>query len=318
MRILVTGGAGFIGSHLIDYLMAQGHRVIAVDNFLSGKKANIARHFHNPNFKFIKHDISLPLNAKLGPLDQIYNLACPASPLQYQVNPLKTWQTNVFGTGLMLELARKNSARLLQASTSEVYGDPKEHPQKESYFGNVNPLGDRSCYDEGKRAAETLCYIYRAKYKTDVKIARIFNTYGPRMIFSDGRALPNFIKQALTNEPLTIFGSGRQTRSLMYIDDLILGLVKLMNRPNFFGPVNLGNPNQEINILALAKKTIKLCHSKSQLKFQALPEDDPIKRRPAIALAKKTLGWSPGVSLEQGLKATIKDFKARLNNPAAK
>lgn len=310
MKILVTGGAGFIGSHLIDYLIKEGHEIICVDNFFTGSKDNIKHHLKNKNFQLVEWDITKPYDN--GPVDQIYNLACPASPIHYVKDPIETVKTNVLGTAYMLDYAKKYNAKFLQTSTSEIYGDPQIHPQSEDYWGNVNPIGPRSCYDEGKRCAETLCYDYWKKYRLDVKIVRIFNTYGPRMHFADGRALPNFIKQALQNEPLTIAGDGQQTRSLMYIDDLIAGLVKMMNYDRYFGPVNLGNPEEEKTVLELARQVIDLCQSKSQVVFYPLPQDDPLKRRPAIARAKEKLGWRPETSLIDGLKETIKDFKKRL------
>jgi len=311
MKILVTGGAGFIGSHLVDYLLSKNHEVIVVDNFFTGSKNNLASHSNDSKLKIIEQDITIPFD--LGSVDQIYNLACPASPIHYVKDPMETIKTNVLGTMNMLEHARKYNARFLQASTSEVYGDPAIHPQKESYWGNVNPIGPRSCYDEGKRCAETLCYDYHKKYSLDVKIVRIFNTYGPRMQFEDGRALPNFIKQALMGESLTIAGDGSQTRSLMYVDDLVLGLVAMMQADNFFGPVNLGNPDEELTIQKLAEAVISSCDSASSISYYPLPADDPLKRRPDISIAMEMLKWSPKISLAEGIKRTVADFKLRLN-----
>jgi len=309
-KILITGGAGFIGSHLCDYLVNQGNQVVCLDNFFTGSKDNIEQLLNKPNFKLVEHDITQPYDD--GQVKEIYNLACPASPIHYIKDPIETIRTNVVGTANMLEYARKYQTKILQASTSEVYGDPQVHPQAEDYWGNVNPIGPRSCYDEGKRCAETLCYDYQKKYQINVKIARIFNTYGPRMQFNDGRALPNFIKQALLNEPVTIAGDGQQTRSVMYIDDLIAGLVSMMEAQDCFGPLNFGNPAEEITMLNLAKKIIELCQSKSQIAFYPKPQDDPEKRRPDISRARKVLDWEPKVILEEGLKKTIEDFKKRL------
>lgn len=311
MKILVTGGAGFIGSHLVDYLLQENHDVIVVDNFFTGSENNLALEANNPHLKIINQDVTLPFDA--GVVDQIYNLACPASPIHYVKDPIETIKTNVLGTMNMLEYARKYKARFLQASTSEVYGDPMVHPQPENYWGNVNTIGPRACYDEGKRCAETLCYDYSKKYGVDAKIVRIFNTYGPRMQFEDGRALPNFIKQALLNEVLTIAGNGSQTRSLMYIDDLVAGLVAMMQIDNFFGPVNLGNPDEELTMKKLAEEIITACGSKSLISYYDLPKDDPLKRKPDISLAMAKLNWSPKISLAEGLKKTIADFKIRLN-----
>jgi len=303
-KILVTGGAGFIGSHLCEELLKQENKVVSVDNYLSGSKKNIRHLMKNPSFKAIKHDIVNPLNLEC---DEIYNLACPASPAHYQSDPIKTIKANTNGMINMLELALKNKARILQASTSEVYGDPLEHPQKESYWGNVNPVGLRSCYDEGKRVAETLCMDYHRQNKVDVRIVRIFNTYGPRMALNDGRVVPNFIAQALKNEPITVYGTGKQTRSFCFVSDLVNGLIKMM-ASKITGPVNLGNPN-EITVLELAEKIIKLTGSKSEIVFKALPSDDPHKRKPDISLAEKELKWKPKVSLEEGLEKTIDYFK---------
>jgi len=309
-KILITGGAGFIGSHLCDFLINQGHQVTCLDNFFTGSKDNIKQLLNNPNFKLVEHDITKSYED--GPVNEIYNLACPASPIHYIKDPIETIRTNVIGMANMLEYARKYGTKILQASTSEIYGDPLAHPQSEDYWGNVNPIGPRSCYDEGKRCAETLCYDYQKRYKMNVKVIRIFNTYGPRMRFDDGRALPNFINQALSNKDLTVAGDGSQTRSLMYVDDLLNGMVKMMGLDGYFGPVNLGNPGLEINMKDLAKKVIELCGSKSKIVNYDLPTDDPIKRRPDISRAKEKLGWEPIVELEDGLKKTINDFKLRL------
>ena len=307
-RILVTGGAGFIGSHLCDELLRLGNDVIALDNLFTGRKTNIAKHLNNPKFEFVRHDITLPI---LLEVDEIYHLACPASPVHYQYNPVKTVKTSVMGTINMLGLAKRVGAKFLLASTSEIYGDPKEHPQKETYFGNVNTVGPRSCYDEGKRVAETLTRDYREQNKVCGKIIRIFNTYGPRMLFDDGRVVSNFIIKALKDEPIEIHGDGSQTRSFCYVSDLVAGIIATMNKDNFFGPVNLGNPN-EMTIKELAEKVIKLTDSKSKLSFSDFRTDDPMRRQPDITLAKTTLGWEPKVDLETGLKANIEDFKERL------
>src|SRR3989338_10331708 len=303
MKILVTGCAGFIGSHLTDYLLSKNNDVIVVDNFFTGSENNLAGQTDNPRLTIIKQDIISPFDA--GSVDQIYNFAFPASPIHYVKDPIETVKTNVLGTINMLEYARKYRAVFLQTSTSEVYGDPVVHPQKEDYWGNVNPIGPRSCYDEGKRCAETLCYDYREKYGLNTKIVRIFNTYGPRMQFEDGRALPNFIKQALKGEALTIAGDGSQTRSLMYIDDLILGLTAMVQENGFFGPVNLGNSEEQLTIKKLAEEVIASCGSKSAVSYYPLPVDDPLKRKPDISLAKERLNWLPKVSLSEGLKKTI-------------
>lgn len=306
-NILITGGAGFIGSHLCKKLLEEGNEVICLDNFFTGSKQNIKDFLGNPNFKLIEHNVINPIFLNV---DRIYHLACPASPIHYRHNPVETVRTNVMGTLNMLDLAKKTGARMLQASTSEVYGDPLEHPQKETYFGNVNPIGIRSCYDEGKRAAETLCADFHREYNLDIRIVRIFNTYGPNMHPNDGRVVSNFVVQALKNEPITIYGSGRQTRSFQYIDDLINGLIKMMeNNDNFMGPVNLGNPG-EFTINELAEKVLKLIpESKSKIIYSALPGDDPKKRRPDITLAKEKLDWEPRVELEEGLMKTIEYFK---------
>ena len=307
-RILVTGGAGFIGSHLSDRLLEQGHQVLVLDNLFTGRKVNIAAHLSNPKFEFIRHDITLPI---LLEVDEIYHLACPASPVHYQYNPVKTVKTSVMGTINMLGLAKRVGAKLLLASTSEVYGDPLEHPQKESYFGNVNCVGPRSCYDEGKRVAETLAHDYRIQNNVDAKIIRIFNTYGPRMLFNDGRVVSNFVVRALKNEPIEIDGDGSQTRSFCYVNDLVDGIISTMNKSDFHGPVNLGNPN-EITIKKLAEVIIDLTASKSELTYQDFRQDDPMRRQPDISLAKKELSWQPEVKLESGLKETIKDFQSRM------
>lgn len=312
MRILVTGGAGFIGSHLCEKLLSMGNTVICVDNLFTGNKSNLSHLLASPKFKFIKHDIINPLIIR-GKIDQIYNLGCPASPVHYQHNPVRTIKANTIGLINMLGLARRHRARILQASTSEVYGDPTVHPQSESYRGNVNPIGPRACYDEGKRCAETLCFDYYRMHGMQIKVARIFNTFGPRMSFNDGRVVSNFIVQALQNKPLTIYGSGLQTRSFCYVNDLVDGLIKLMNSPKAItGPVNLGNPGEK-SMLSLAKLIIKLSNSKSKIIHQPLPTDDPRRRCPNIAKAKKILHWQPKVKLVVGLTETIKNFKHRLN-----
>ena len=309
-RILVTGGAGFIGSHLCQRLLRDDNSVLCVDNCFTGAKENILDLLVNKNFEFIRHDIIQPI---LLEVDQIYNLACPASPVHYQCNPIKTIKTNVMGTLNMLGLAKRVKARILQASTSEVYGDPTVHPQKETYWGNVNPVGIRSCYDEGKRCAEALMMDYHRKDKVDIRIVRIFNTYGPNMHPNDGRVVSNFIVQALKNEPITLFGSGEQTRSFQYIDDLIEGMIRMMNNENgFVGPVNLGNPN-EFTIKELAELVLKLIpESSSQLVYRALPNDDPRRRKPDISLAKEKLNWEPRVQLQEGLNKTIEYFRTKI------
>jgi UDP-glucuronate decarboxylase len=305
-RILVTGGAGFLGSHLCERLLKEGNEVLCVDNFYTGRKENIAHLFANPYFEILRHDICFPLYVEV---DEIYNLACPASPIHYQLDPVQTTKTAVHGSINMLGLAKRVKARILQASTSEVYGDPAPHPQPESYWGNVNPIGPRSCYDEGKRCAETLFFDYRRQHKLKIKVARIFNTYGPRMHPNDGRVVSNFIMQALRGEDITINGDGGQTRSFCHVDDLINGLVKLMNSPDdFTGPVNLGNPS-ECSIHELAETIIKLTGSMSRITFRSLPEDDPKKRRPDISLAREKLDWHPSVNLIDGLNKTIAYFR---------
>ena len=307
MRIIITGGAGFIGSHLCKALLDQGNEVICIDNLYTGSKKNIEPFLKNPKFKFVEHDITSPYEDSA---DQIYNLACPASPVQYQKDPVFTFKTSVIGMYNMLELAHSCKARILQASTSEIYGDPLEHPQKETYWGNVNPIGVRSCYDEGKRAAETLCMDFNRQFKVDVCIARIFNTYGPNMAPDDGRVVSNFIIQSLKNEPLAIYGDGSQTRSFCYVSDMVDGLIKLMNSTEI-GPINLGNQD-EFTIKALASEIIKLTNSKSQIVNKPLPQDDPKQRKPDITLAKTKLKWSPALKLNDGLKHTIDYFKAAL------
>jgi UDP-glucuronate decarboxylase len=304
-RILVTGGAGFLGSHLIDRLLADGHEVVCADNLFTGSKRNIAHLYDNPAFEFMRHDVTFPLYLEV---DQIYNLACPASPIHYQHDPVQTTKTSVHGAINMLGLAKRLRCRVFQASTSEVYGDPSIHPQPESYWGNVNPIGIRSCYDEGKRCAETLFFDYHRQHGLDIKVARIFNTYGPRMHPNDGRVVSNFIVQALNNEPITIYGDGMQTRSFCYVDDLIEGFIKLMQTPaDLPGPVNLGNPN-EFTIRELADKVIELTGSRSPIIAKPLPSDDPLQRQPDIALAKERLGWTPQVQLDEGLRKTIGYF----------
>jgi UDP-glucuronate decarboxylase len=309
-RILVTGGAGFLGSHLCDSLLEKGADVVCVDNFFSGFKDNILGHFSHPYFELIRHDIIHPLFLEV---DQIYHLACPASPIHYQLNAIKTVKTNVMGTINMLGLAKRIKARILLASSSEIYGDATVHPQPESYWGNVNPIGIRACYDEGKRVAETLMMDYHRQNKVDIKIARIFNTYGPRMAVNDGRAVSNFIIHALRGEPLTVHGDGSQTRSFCYVSDLIQALLALMGAEDITGPVNLGNP-EEHTILEVAKKIIKLTKSASKIVHKPLPADDPVRRRPDISLAKKKLSWTPHVKLDEGLEKTIAYFKDMLQS----
>ncbi len=304
MRIVVTGGAGFIGSHLCDRLLADGHDVLCVDNFFTGRKANIAHLLGNARFELIRHDVTEPI---LLEVDRIFNLACPASPVHYQHNPVKTIKTNVMGTIHMLGLAKRVRARILQASTSEVYGDPNLHPQPESYWGHVNPIGVRSCYDEGKRVAETLMMDYHRQNRVDIRIARIFNTYGPRMALQDGRVVSNFVAQALQGQDITVFGDGSQTRSFCYVDDLVEGLVRLMNEEGMTGPVNLGNP-AETTILDFARRIVELTGSRSKLVFRPLPSDDPRQRQPDITLARARLGWEPKVNIDAGLKRTIDYF----------
>lgn len=308
MRILVTGGAGFIGSHLIDRLMEQGQEVICLDNFYTGTRKNIVKWLGNPYFELIRHDITEPIRLEV---DQIYHLACPASPIHYQYNPVKTIKTNVLGTMYMLGLAKRVKARFLLASTSEVYGDPDVHPQTEEYRGNVNCIGPRSCYDEGKRVAETLAFEYYREHKVDIRVARIFNTYGPRMLENDGRVVSNFVVQALRGEPLTVYGQGSQTRSFCYVSDLVEGLMRLMNG-DFIGPVNLGNPD-EYTILELAQFIQGMINPDAELVYKPLPEDDPKQRQPDITRAKTYLDWSPTIPLSEGLKMTIENFRSRLS-----
>jgi UDP-glucuronate decarboxylase len=306
MRILVTGGAGFIGSHLIDRLMNDGHEVICLDNFYTGKKHNLLPWLDNPNFEIIRHDITEPIRLEV---DQIYHLACPASPVHYQYNPIKTVKTNVIGTLNMLGLAKRVKARFLLASTSEVYGDPEVHPQTEDYRGSVNPIGIRSCYDEGKRMAETLAFDYYRENKVEIRVARIFNTYGPRMLENDGRVVSNFVVQALRGIPLTVYGEGQQTRSFCYVSDLVNGLMRLMNGEHT-GPINLGNPD-EYTILELAQAVQNLINPNAEIKFEPLPADDPRRRRPDITKAQTLLNWQPTIPLQDGLKLMIEDFRQR-------
>lgn len=313
IRILVTGGAGFLGSHLCDRLLRDGHEVVCADNLFTGTKRNIAHLRDHPRFEFVRHDVTFPLYIEV---DEIFNLACPASPVHYQHDPVQTTKTSVHGAINMLGLAKRLNARIFQASTSEVYGDPSVHPQTEAYWGNVNPIGIRSCYDEGKRCAETLFFDYHRQHQLDIKVARIFNTYGPRMHPNDGRVVSNFIVQALKGESITIYGDGRQTRSFCYVDDLIEGFVRLMNsEPGFTGPVNLGNPG-EFTIRQLAEIVIKLTGSKSTLVERPLPSDDPMQRRPDISLAQSKLGWTPQIALRQGLEKTIAYFDGLLREGA--
>lgn len=306
-RILITGGAGFLGSHLARYLLAQGHEVIVVDNFFTGHKRNLSDCFGTPSFELIRHDVTQPLFLEV---DQIYNLACPASPRHYQYSPTQTIKTSVIGAINMLGLAKRLGIPILQASTSEIYGDPTQHPQTEAYWGNVNPIGIRSCYDEGKRCAETLFFDYHRQHRVKIRVARIFNTYGPNMAPEDGRVVSNFLMQALTNQPLTIYGDGQQTRSFCYVDDLIEGLVRLMNHgDDQVGPVNIGNPG-EFTMLELAKLCLELCHSESSIVYQPLPKDDPQQRRPDISLAKRLIDWQPQIMLREGLMKTIPWFES--------
>jgi UDP-glucuronate decarboxylase len=305
-RVLVTGGAGFLGSHLCDRLISDGCDVLCVDNFYSGTRDNVAHLLSNPHFELIRHDITFPLYVEV---DEIYNLACPASPIHYQRDPVQTTKTSVHGAINMLGLAKRVKAKILQASTSEVYGDPEVHPQNEKYWGRVNPVGIRSCYDEGKRCAETLFFDYHRQHNLQIKVARIFNTYGPRMHPNDGRVVSNFIVQSIKGNPITVYGNGNQTRSFCYVDDLIDGFIRLMASPeNFTGPVNLGNPG-EFTILELASKVIELTNSSSIIRYLTLPQDDPSQRRPDITLADESLGWIPKISLEIGLKKTIEYFQ---------
>ena len=308
-KILVTGGAGFIGSHLCKKLLDEGNDVLCLDNYFTGTKENISSLFKSPYFEVIRHDVCFPLYVEV---DEIYNLACPASPIHYQHDPVQTTKTSVHGAINMLGLAKRINARILQASTSEIYGDPETHPQEENYWGNVNPIGPRSCYDEGKRCAETLFFDYYRQHNLDIKVVRIFNTYGPNMHPNDGRVVSNFIVQALTNQDITVYGNGDQTRSFCYIDDLISGIFKMMSsEEKFIGPVNLGNP-VEFKIIDLAKTIIKLTNSKSKIVNKELPTDDPIRRKPNISLAKNFLDWEPSFNLEEGLKLTIDYFKSQI------
>lgn len=308
MRILVTGGAGFLGSHLCERLLHEGHEIVCMDNFFTGTKDNIRNLLTETYFELIRHDIVDPFKVEVN---QIYNLACPASPIHYQFNPIKTVKTSVMGSINCLGLAKRINARILQASTSEVYGDPQTHPQPESYWGNVNTIGLRSCYDEGKRCAETLFFDYHRQNNVDIRVVRIFNTYGPRMMADDGRVVSNFIVQALRGEEITVYGDGSQTRSFCYVDDLIEGIVGMMNQEETIGPVNLGNPG-EFSILELAEKVIAMTESKSKITFKPLPEDDPMQRKPDIKLVNKILGWEPKVDLETGLGKTIDYFRELL------
>ena len=309
--ILVTGGAGFLGSHLSDRLIKQGHEVICVDNLYTGSKANIYHLLANPKFEFLRHDVCFPLYLEV---DEIYNLACPASPIHYQRDPVQTTKTSVHGAINMLGLAKRIKAKILQASTSEIYGDPQIHPQTEEYWGRVNPVGVRSCYDEGKRCAETLFFDYYRQHQLSIKVVRIFNTFGPKMHFDDGRVVSNFIVQALNNKPITIYGDGQQTRSFCYVDDLIEAMISMMNTSNdLIGPINIGNPH-EFSINHLAATIIKLAKSNSKIIYQDLPEDDPKQRQPDISLAKEKLNWNPKINLEEGLIKTIDDFRKRISN----
>ena len=309
-RILITGGAGFLGSHLCEKLLQEGNEVICLDNFYTGRKSNILHLLSNPYFEILRHDITFPIFIEV---DEIYNLACPASPIHYQYDPVQTIKTSIHGAINVLGLAKRLGIKILQASTSEVYGDPKEHPQKESYWGNVNPIGIRSCYDEGKRAAETLFFDYNRQHNVPIKVIRIFNTYGPNMHPDDGRVVSNFIVQALSNKPITIYGDGSQTRSFCFVSDLINGMVSFMKEDGFLGPLNFGNPN-EVSMLNLAEIIIDLTNSNSEIQFLDLPKDDPVRRKPDISLAKNTINWEPKVSLIEGLKQTIDYFKKELGN----
>ncbi len=311
-RILVTGGAGFLGSHLCDRLVEEGHDVLCLDNFFTGTKQNISHLLQHPNFELIRHDLAFPIFLEV---DEVYNLACPASPIHYQHNPVKTVKTNVLGSIHMLGLAKRVHAKILQASTSEVYGDPTVHPQRESYWGNVNTIGIRSCYDEGKRCAETLFFDYHRQNRVNIRVVRIFNTYGPRMHPNDGRVVSNFIVQALKNRDITVYGDGSQTRSFCYVDDLVEGMIRMMNGSDeFIGPVNLGNPT-EFTILELAEKIIRLIGSGSRIVFRPLPQDDPLQRQPDISLAREKLNWEPSTALDTGLLRTIAFFETSLMNP---
>lgn len=305
-RILITGGAGFIGSHLCETLLQEGHQIICLDNFFTGNRRNIAHLLSNPNFEILRHDVTEPLKIEA---DQIYNMACPASPVHYQFDPIKTMQTSVLGAINLLEEARRTKARILQASTSEVYGDPEVHPQSESYRGNVNPIGIRACYDEGKRAAETLFFDYQRQFNTEIRVVRIFNTYGPRMDQNDGRVVSNFIVQALKNEDITIYGDGSQTRSFCYVDDLVRGIIGLMNVDGFTGPMNLGNDG-EFTVNELAEMVLSMTNSKSKIKYLPLPQDDPVKRKPDLTIAKQRIGYQQTVQLKVGLQKTIEYFRS--------
>ncbi len=306
-RILITGGAGFLGSHLCDKLLERGQGIICVDNFFTGSKNNILHLLQHPHFELIRHDITNPIYLEI---DEIYNLACPASPVHYQVNPIKTIKTSVMGAINTLGMAKRVKAKILQASTSEVYGDPEMHPQPEAYWGRVNPIGIRSCYDEGKRAAECLMMDYHRQNAVKVKIVRIFNTYGPRMAVNDGRVVSNFIVQALTHQDITVYGDGSQTRSFCYVDDMIDGMIRMMDTPDdFLGPVNLGNP-REFTILELAERLIRLTGSRAKIVFRPLPQDDPVQRKPDIRLARETLAWQPKIPLEEGIEKTIAYFRS--------
>lgn len=309
-RVLITGGAGFLGSHLCERLLRDGHDILCVDNFFTGSKTNIAHLINNPFFELMRHDVTFPLYVEV---DRIFNLACPASPIHYQHDPVQTTKTSVHGAINMLGLAKRVKARIFQASTSEVYGDPEEHPQPESYWGRVNPIGPRSCYDEGKRCAETLFFDYQRQHNMDIKVVRIFNTYGPRMHPNDGRVVSNFIVQALRGDDITVYGDGSQSRSFCYVDDMIDGFVRMMDSESgFYGPVNMGNPD-EFTMLELAENVLRLVGSRSKLTFKPLPMDDPRQRQPDITLAKSKLGWKPKVRLEDGLKETIAYFRKILN-----
>lgn len=310
--ILVTGGTGFLGSHLCDYLIKKGHRVICADNNITGSIENIKHLLDNPNFELVEHDVTKPFFADCR-IDRIYNLACPASPKHYQFNAINTIKTNVLGAINMLGLAKRHNARILQASTSEVYGDPLEHPQKETYWGNVNPIGIRSCYDEGKRAAECLFFDYHRQHKVDIKVIRIFNTYGPNMAINDGRVISNFVVQALKDEDITIYGDGKQTRSFCYVSDLIEGMYRMMESEDFTGPVNLGNP-EEHTIAEIAQIIIDLSGSKSKITFKPLPQNDPLKRQADISLAKEKLAWEPKITFSEGVAKAIGYFKKKLES----
>lgn len=307
-RVLITGGAGFIGSHLCERLLARGDEVLCIDNFFTSRRANILHLLDNPMFELMRHDITWPLYVEV---DEIYNLACPASPVHYQFDPVQTTKTNVHGSINMLGLAKRLKVRILQASTSEVYGDPTEHPQKESYWGNVNPIGPRSCYDEGKRCAETLFFDYHRQHKLNIRVVRIFNTFGPRMHPNDGRVVSNFVLQALRNEPITLYGTGNQTRSFCYVDDTVTGLIAMMDQDEIIGPVNLGNPG-EYSIKELAMMIKEISGSSSEIVFRPLPEDDPVRRKPDITLARQKLGWEPTVPIREGLERTIRYFRETL------